>query len=541
MDGGEYTANDTVFDIEDNRKQQQSMKSTHKRTYHTHGQSSMNHHHSYDDDDDDDYDSNAHYSHFNKGVNGNHQGKGNKMSMQYYKNQIRRYVSLVMSNKDSKRILIFLSLNFSFMFVEIFVGYWTNSLGLISDAGHMFFDCGSLFLGLFATVVSRLKTSDHNYSYGYSRFEVLAGFVNGIFLIFVAGFVFLESIERISIPHDMKTDGLLLTSISGFVVNIIGLVYFHDHAHSHGGSSGNKACDGSHQHGHSHGNHHGHSHGSNQNMHGVYLHILADALGSGGVIVSSLLVEYKGLTIADPICSFCISILIFARFVLFFIFLLYYHYLNLRYLSAIPLLSDTAETLMNMIPNDKYEEFEDCLAKVHKNIEVVQIRDPHLWLLSSNIYIASVTVVVKDEGTTDIQVLSRWIAGLLREIGVTYPTVQVCKASTMSSLLHERKASSISANLDASIWVPRKVPTVYRDQLAHPHESHGHSHNLQGSHGHSHNSNESCSHSHGSHDSHGHSHNSHGHSHDSHDSHSHSHGSEKSHGHSHGDDNDSLV
>jgi zinc transporter 5/7 len=87
--------------------------------------------------------------------------------------------------------------------------------------------------------------------------------------------------------------------VLGFLVNLVGLFFFHDH-HSH-----HHAHD---DHDHNHGSH-AHDH-SNENLYGVFLHILADALGSVGVIFSSILVKYYGYYIADPICSFIISVMI---------------------------------------------------------------------------------------------------------------------------------------------------------------------------------------------------------------------------------------
>ncbi len=136
---------------------------------------------------------------------------------------------------------------------------------------------------------------DRKYTYGYGRVETLSGLFNGIFLVFIAFNVFCESIERIYEPQRIETDGLLLVSSLGFGVNLIGLFFFHDHHdhHHHGG-------DG-----------HSHDH-ENENMYGVFLHVLADALGSVGVIFSSVLVKYYDLYIADPICSFIISLMILA-------------------------------------------------------------------------------------------------------------------------------------------------------------------------------------------------------------------------------------
>jgi len=86
------------------------------------------------------------------------------------------------------------------MFVELSYGVYSNSLGLISDAFHMLSDCLSLLVALFAAYIAMARKADQVYTYGYSRAEVLSGLFNGIFLIFVAFNVFIESIERIYEP-----------------------------------------------------------------------------------------------------------------------------------------------------------------------------------------------------------------------------------------------------------------------------------------------------------------------------------------------------
>jgi zinc transporter 5/7 len=84
--------------------------------------------------------------------------------------------------------------------------------------------------------------------------EVLSGFINGIFLIFIAFAILLESVERYYHPQDINTDKLLLVSCLGLAVNLVGVVAFHD-LHGGGGDHGH-----SHSHGHSHGHDHGHGH-----------------------------------------------------------------------------------------------------------------------------------------------------------------------------------------------------------------------------------------------------------------------------------------
>jgi len=255
-------------------------------------------------------------------------------------------------------MLIFLAINLIFMFVELGYGVYSNSLGLISDAFHMLSDNISLLVALIASYIAASKGADNTYTYGYVRVETLAGLFNGIFLVFVAAEVLSESVERIYEPQHIESGSLLLVSVLGLLVNMVGLVFFHDHAHghSHADHEDGEECpmhalkasletteteepEHSHQHGHSHevaehahdhghshaekekAHDHGHSHAapekahSNENLYGVFLHILADALGSVAVIISSIFIKYWQWYIADPICCFLISFLILASVV----------------------------------------------------------------------------------------------------------------------------------------------------------------------------------------------------------------------------------
>ena len=159
-----------------------------------------------------------------------------------------------------------------------------------------------------ATIITRWGATTE-YSYGYLRAEILGGFINGLALIFVALHQFNEAIHRLAEPPEVKHERLLVVSILGFIVNLIGIFIF-----QHGGGSHGHSHDG-HGHGHSHGGH-GHIHGDHghsndaQILKGVFLHILADTLGSVGVIISALLMQWFGWMMADAICTMCIVVLI---------------------------------------------------------------------------------------------------------------------------------------------------------------------------------------------------------------------------------------
>ena len=191
------------------------------------------------------------------------------------------------------------------MFVELLYGFISNSLGLISDSVHMFFDCSALVLTLVATYFAVLPPNKQ-FHYGFHRIEVISGFINCMFLIFVASSIVLESLERLISPQQVIGDQLITISVLGLLVNVAGIFLLFDTSNPQvNNNSGNdkpkinydeidiiKPED------------------KNESLSGLFLHIIADALGSVGVIISAVCVKYYEMTIADPICSLGISMLI---------------------------------------------------------------------------------------------------------------------------------------------------------------------------------------------------------------------------------------
>ncbi|KAJ6066042.1 hypothetical protein N7499_012116 [Penicillium canescens] len=247
----------------------------------------------------------------------------------------------ILKEKDSRSIFYFMCLNFTFMLVQLSYGFLTGSLGLLSDSIHMFFDCLALVVGLCAAVMSKWPPNAR-FPYGYGKVDTLSGFANGIFLMIISVEIIYEAVERLSSGSEMQRIGeLLVVSIAGLAVNLVGIFSF-EHGHHHG-----------HDHGHDH------SHG-NENMHGIFLHILADTLGSVAVVISTILVHYSGWSGYDPLASCFIAILIFA--------------------SAVPLVTSTAKSLLLTLPADIEYNVRETLAGVSTLRGVVSYTVPKFWL-----------------------------------------------------------------------------------------------------------------------------------------------------------------
>ncbi|KAL5109740.1 Zinc transporter 5 [Taenia crassiceps] len=366
-------------------------------------------------------------------------GEGEGLSLAYHAVATLRQVS---ADRASFRMFVFLCLNLSFTFIELFYGVWTNSLGLISDGFHMLFDCAALVMGLYASVVGRWKPT-RIYSYGFHRAEILSGFINSLALMVVSTSIFLNALKRIHQPPDISTDRLMAVSIGGLLVNLVG-IFALGHAHSHGSSGSGGGHGHSHSrgcHGHSHGSH-SHSHGSgsgkgaveakvvvlpcsngfsdahdafpleqedasgDSNLRGVYLHVLADTLGSVGVIISSFFVTNYGWNIADPICSLFISGAIMY--------------------SALPLVKDTLLVLgLRAPPKHHPANPNRILQKVLQVDSVLEVVNPCIWQNTENTVCCSMRLRIASEAT-EILVLAQ-VKEVLKMDQISHLTIQLEK------------------------------------------------------------------------------------------------------------------
>ncbi|KAG6864619.1 hypothetical protein C0991_008240 [Blastosporella zonata] len=223
---------------------------------------------------------------------------------------------------------------------------------------------------------------NERFTYGYARIETLSGFANGIFLILISIFIIFEAIQRLLDPPEMNTSQLLLVSSLGLGVNLFGM----DESTLSPLSAGitpsykfgfdDEHLAKHHNTGHTHtSGHEGHS----DNMRGVFLHVMADTLGSVGVIISTLLIQFYGWTGFDPIASLFIAVLIAA--------------------SVIPLVVDTGKILALDLSN-KDTTIQGALAELSSIQGVASYTEARFWPKDASTIIGSIHIQVAPSAST---------------------------------------------------------------------------------------------------------------------------------------------
>lgn len=185
------------------------------------------------------------------------------------------------AHANQKVLRVSLCIIAGFMLVEIVGGWLTNSLALLSDAGHMFSDALALGLSLLAFSWGS-RPADQRKTWGYRRFEVLAAALNSTTLIVIAAMVAAEAVIRLVQPPKIATTGMLVVAVIGLIANIVVAVYMLKHG------------DNDH----------------NLNMRGAYLHVLGDLLGSIAAIAAAVCMRQFGWWWADPLAGLAVALLI---------------------------------------------------------------------------------------------------------------------------------------------------------------------------------------------------------------------------------------
>ena len=272
---------------------------------------------------------------------------------------------------DRRQLALALGLTGSYCVVEFVGGWFTNSLALLSDAGHMLSDVTAMGLSLFAAYISTLPVTSQK-TFGYYRAEILAAFLNGLALWLVAGIIFREAYYRFFSPPEVHGQGMILIAGVGLLVNLLTAWMLHG------------------------------AHEANINLRGVFLHVLSDALGSVGALVAGALILWTNWQRADPVTSVIIGFLIL--------------------LSSFSLVRESVDILMQATPRHlDLAEVQRTLAEV---AGVARVHDLHVWTLTSGLFTLTAHVVVN--GAHDHHALLNALEQVIQQrFGIDHTTIQL--------------------------------------------------------------------------------------------------------------------
>jgi cobalt-zinc-cadmium efflux system protein len=277
---------------------------------------------------------------------------------------------------------VVLALTASFTVAEVVGGLLTGSLALLADAGHMLSDNLSLGLALFAAwLAGRPATPER--SFGYQRAEILAALLNGMTLVAISVWIFVEAYSRLREPPEILGGPMLVIAALGLLVNAAGAVIL------------------------------SRSGGRSLNVQGALRHVVADALGSVGVMVAALIIILTGWRYADPLVSAAIGLLILA--------------------SSWSLLRDSTNILLEATPRGiDAEQVGRSMADAEG---VVEVHDLHIWTITSGFPALSAHVLVGQ--SEDCHARRRDLEALLAsEYGISHTTLQVDHVGDHEGTMH---------------------------------------------------------------------------------------------------------
>src|SRR6266536_2282248 len=272
---------------------------------------------------------------------------------------------------ETRRLLWALAISAVYFIAELVAGFATNSLALLSDAGHMLSDIGAMALSLFAFRMAR-RPATHQSTYGFHRVEILAALFNGLTLWLIVGVIFAAAYNRFAQPPVVESFGMVIVALFGLLVNIAAAAILHG----------------------------GHRH--NLNLRGAFLHVISDAVGSVGAIAAGVIMLTTGWYLADPLISIFISGLIL--------------------FSSWSLVKDSLSVLMQAVPKGIR------LEEVRQTIEAVDgvsaVHDLHIWAVTSDIFTLSAHAVVANGG--DFHQVLNGIEDTLKErFNIEHTTIQL--------------------------------------------------------------------------------------------------------------------
>lgn len=269
--------------------------------------------------------------------------------------------------KTEKNILIAFLLNLLFSLFELFGGFFTNSVAIISDAIHDFGDSISIGISYFLEKKSK-KKPDNKYTYGYTRYSILGAFITNTILITGSVLVIVNATQRIINPVEINYNGMLIFAIFGASINFLAAYFTKD--------------------------------GDSLNQKAVNLHMLEDVLGWIIVLIGAIIIKFTKINIIDSILSIGVAIFIS--------------------IHALKSFKKILDLFLTKTPNNvNIEHLKEHLLKIDN---VVDIHHIHIWSMDGVNNYATMHLVTKSQ---DIQKTKMKVREELEEHGINHVTIEV--------------------------------------------------------------------------------------------------------------------
>jgi cobalt-zinc-cadmium efflux system protein len=275
---------------------------------------------------------------------------------------------------EQSRLLLALGVAVIAMVAEALGGWLSNSLALLSDAGHMLADAGAIGLSLFALRIGA-RPADAKRTYGYYRLEILAALINGALLLAIAAGIAVEGYQRLLHPEPVQVRAVVLLACLGIALNAAGMWITH--------TGGN----------------------ASMNLRSTFLHLAGDLANSVGVLISAALIYFTGWLAADPVISFLIA--------------------GTIVWSAIRLCREAVDVLLEGAPG--HIPVRDVSGALERVAGVNAVHDLHVWTITSGLVALSCHIVVTCEGPdcrTHDQILTDAKAVLRDRFHIEHTTIQ---------------------------------------------------------------------------------------------------------------------
>jgi cobalt-zinc-cadmium efflux system protein len=263
-----------------------------------------------------------------------------------------------------------IAINILFIVIEIIYGFLANSMALVSDAGHNLSDVLALVFSWIAVILSQRKPN-LKFTYGFRRSTILIAMLNTLLLLVAVGFIIRETVLRIGKPEDINSRSVIIIATIGIAVNgFTAWLFMKDKKHD-------------------------------LNIRSAFVHFIADALVSLGVVVAGIIIALTGIEWIDSLVSFIIVAVI-----------LY---------SSYHLLMDTINLSLDAVPeNINIGEVRDYLGNLP---EVTGVHDLHIWALGTST--AALTVHLSTNVQTGVQFISAVQKQLQEKFDIEHSTIQV--------------------------------------------------------------------------------------------------------------------